>query len=156
MSDMDRILEIQPINQFSEIVGIGIEIVPLPRLTGPAVPATIMGYAAITAGGQKEHLVLKSICAQRPSMAEHDRLASAPVVEVDVGAIFRGDRAHRLCLLHSRIETKIAFDRCFSANITRQTRCIHQTIPTQNKYRSCTLCQSYLRLPGSYLGIKRR
>src|SRR5262245_8294395 len=55
---------------------------------------TVMGNGAIAMGGQKVHLILESIRAQRPAMTKHDGLPGTPVVKVDFSAIFAGDRAH--------------------------------------------------------------
>src|SRR5262245_31612946 len=57
---------------------------------------TVVGNGAIAMGGEEEHLVLESIRAQRPTMAKHDGLPSTPVIEVDLGAVLCGDRAHFL------------------------------------------------------------
>src|SRR5262249_41052973 len=70
------------------------KIIAVPRLTRSAMPAAIMGNAAIAARGQKEHLVLECVRAERPAMAEHDGLPRAPVVEVDFSPVLGGDSAH--------------------------------------------------------------
>src|SRR5262249_27250746 len=44
--------------------------------------------------GQKEHLVLEGVRAQRPAVAEHDRLSRSPVIEIDLGSVSCCDRAH--------------------------------------------------------------
>src|SRR5467141_3099522 len=61
--------------------------------------APIVGDAAISAGGQIEHLVLESVRAERPAMAENDGLSTAPVLEIDLRAVFGRDRVHALLSL---------------------------------------------------------
>jgi hypothetical protein len=56
--------------------------------------AAVMRDAAVTARGQKEHLVLKCVRAQRPPVAEDDGLSRAPVIEINLRPVFCRDRAH--------------------------------------------------------------
>ena len=58
--------------------------------------AAVVGYATVPARGEIEHLVLECIRGERPAMTEHDRLSRAPVLEIDLCAIFGGDRTHRM------------------------------------------------------------
>jgi hypothetical protein len=48
--------------------------------------AAVMRDASIAQRRQKEHLILEGVRAQRPAVAEHNRLAGTPidVIEVDV------------------------------------------------------------------------
>ena len=48
----------------------------------------IMGDATVPARGQKEHLVLEGIGAERPAVTEDDRLPVAPILVVDLRAVF--------------------------------------------------------------------
>jgi len=91
---MDRILEVERLDELGKVVGVGIKVVAVPWLTRSAMPAAIMGDAAIAARGEEEHLVLESVRAERPAMAEHDGLPRAPVVEIDFSPVLGGDRAH--------------------------------------------------------------
>jgi hypothetical protein len=56
--------------------------------------ATIMGDAAITVGRQEEHLRLPTVRTQRPPVTEYNGLARAPILVVDLCAVFGGDRVH--------------------------------------------------------------
>ena len=87
MADMDRVLEVERLDQRREVVGIGVEVVAVPGLARPAMAAAVVGDAAIAARGQEEHLVLERIGGQRPAMAEDDRLPRAPILEIDLGAV---------------------------------------------------------------------
>src|SRR5439155_427731 len=55
--------------------------------------AAVMSDAAISAGRQKEHLVLEGVRAQRPPMAEDHGLSATPVlvVEIYVACVFLAD-----------------------------------------------------------------
>jgi hypothetical protein len=54
----------------------------------------VMGNAAVSVGGQKHHLVLPGVRAQRPAMAEDYGLTAAPVfvVKINVAGVFFADR----------------------------------------------------------------
>ena len=67
MTDVDRTLEIESFNQGHQVVRIGIQITPVPRLTGSATFAAVVSDAEVAAGGQKEHLILEGVGGQRPA-----------------------------------------------------------------------------------------
>ena len=67
--------------------------------------SSIMGDTAITALRQKEHLILECIRAQRPAVAEDNRLSLAPVVVIDLRSIFCRDRTHTFSSYFSPIYT---------------------------------------------------
>ena len=56
--------------------------------------ATVMGDAAITVGRQEEHLRLPTVRTQRPPVTEYDWLTRAPVLVIDLCAVFGSDRVH--------------------------------------------------------------
>src|SRR5207249_1034930 len=98
VTNVDRILQIQRFDERREVVSVRVHVVAVPRLAGAAMPAPVMGNAAVASRGQEEHLVFEGICAERPTVAEDDWLSRSPVVEVDLRAIPGGDRAHRMGL----------------------------------------------------------
>lgn len=51
MADLDRILQLELLNESCEIVSIGVEIITVPWLARAAMAATIMGDAAIAMRG---------------------------------------------------------------------------------------------------------
>src|SRR5437867_13049442 len=75
----------------------------MPGLARAAMPAAIMGDASVAVRGQEEYLVLEGVGAQRPAMAEDDRLTRTPVVVVDLRTVFRGDRTHGLLPSRGRV-----------------------------------------------------
>src|SRR2546422_11474492 len=58
--------------------------------------AAVMGDAAISTRGQKQHLVFPCVRAERPAMAEDYGLSRAPVLVVDLRAIFCRDCRHKI------------------------------------------------------------
>src|ERR1035438_4622592 len=53
-----------------------------------------MGDAAESVGAQEHHLVFPCVCTQRPTMAEENGLASAPVFVIDLSTVLSGKFAH--------------------------------------------------------------
>ena len=94
VADVDRVLQVERFDERREIVGVGVHVVAVPGLARAAVAAAVMGDAAIAAGGQEEHLVLEGVRAQRPAVAEDDGLSAAPVLVIDLRAVFGRDRGH--------------------------------------------------------------
>src|SRR5690242_1001862 len=94
MPDMDGVGQIELAHQFSKIIGVGVHVVALPGLTRTAVAAAVMGDAAITVLGKEEHLVFPGVGRQRPAVTEHDRLTGAPVLKIDLRAVFGGNVWH--------------------------------------------------------------
>src|SRR6266511_1119781 len=76
MTDVDRVLQVERFNE-REVIGVGVHFVAVPWLARPAMPATVVGDTAVSAGGKKHHLVLPGVRAQRPAMAEDHGLFAA-------------------------------------------------------------------------------
>ena len=94
VADVDRILEVELLDQLREIVGVGVHVVAVPRLARTAVAAAVMGDAAISVRRQEEHLVFEGIRGKRPTVAEDHRLPGAPVLVVNLRAVFGRERTH--------------------------------------------------------------
>src|ERR1035437_6539058 len=77
-----------------EVIGVDVHFVAVPGLTGPAVAALVMSNTAIAMGTQEKHLRLPAIRTEWPPVAEHHRLPDAPVLVIDMGAVFWLKRAH--------------------------------------------------------------
>lgn len=82
MADVDRVMQVELLGQFREIVRIGVEVVSILGLVRAAMTAAIMGDGSVAARGKQVHLVLS----QWPTVAEYDGLS--------LRAVFRGDRCH--------------------------------------------------------------
>src|SRR5258705_12446532 len=96
---MNRILEIKLLRQSHQVIGIVIHLVAVPRLGGSPVPTPVVGDAAEAVRREEEHLRIPIIAAQRPTVAENNRLPRSPILEVNLCAIFGCDRAHSVLLL---------------------------------------------------------
>ncbi len=58
---MDHVLEIERFDEHREVVGVGVYVVAAPGLARSAMAAAVMGDAAVSAGGQKHHLVFPGV-----------------------------------------------------------------------------------------------
>src|SRR5262249_35249199 len=67
-------------------------VVAVPGLAGAAMAATIVRDTPIPTQAEKHHLVFPGIGAQRPAVAEDDRLSLAPVLVIDPRAVAERDR----------------------------------------------------------------
>ena len=70
MTDKDDVLQIQRFDELGEIVGVGVHVVTVPCLAGTAVAAPVMGYDAVPALAQEDHLRRPR---HRRSAASHGR-----------------------------------------------------------------------------------
>src|SRR6185369_17786453 len=94
MAHVNRVLQIQMLHQGRQIIGIGIQIVAVPRLTRSPVAAPVMRDTTIPARRQEEHLILESVGAERPAVAEYDGLPASPIVVIDASSVFGCDACH--------------------------------------------------------------
>ena len=96
VADVDRVLQVERFDERREVVGVGVHVVAVPGLARAAVAAAVVRDAAVAVRRQEDHLVFPGVGAQRPAVAEDDRLPAAPVLVVDLRAVFGRDRAHRI------------------------------------------------------------
>src|SRR5215468_827292 len=94
VTNMNRVLQIESRCQLGEIVGVCIEIISIPWLTGSSVATSIMRNAPVASLGQKEHLVFECIRTQRPTVAEDNGLPLTPILVIDLRSVFCRDGAH--------------------------------------------------------------
>jgi hypothetical protein len=99
VANMNRILETEFCCELGQIIGVRVHIIAVPRLARTPMPAAVMGYAAVSARGEKEHLVFKRISVERPAVTEDHRLPAAPVLVLDLGAIFGAEHTHGIISL---------------------------------------------------------
>ncbi len=88
MADVNGILQIEMRRHRGKIVGVVIHVMAVARLGGAAVAAAVMGDDAIAVIEEEQHLRVPVIGRQRPAMAEHDGLTFAPVLVIDLNAVF--------------------------------------------------------------------
>ena len=91
---MNCVFQIKFVSEGGEIVGIGVHVVAIPRLRGTAVAAPVVGDDSIALLAEEQHLSVPVVGGERPSVTEHYGLALAPVLVVNVGAIFQGESGH--------------------------------------------------------------
>src|SRR5438094_7059762 len=94
MAHMNRVLQIECFSRLSEIVGVGVHIVAVPWLTRASVTASVVRDATIPVRSQEEHLIFESIRRERPAVAKDNRLASAPVLVIDLRPVLSSNRRH--------------------------------------------------------------
>src|SRR5262249_50064810 len=87
-------LQVERLDERRKVVGIRVQVVAIPGLARAAVATPIVRDAAVAARGEEEHLVFERLCAERPAVAEDDRLTGSPVVVVEPSSVLRRDRAH--------------------------------------------------------------
>jgi hypothetical protein len=115
-----NLVQIKRFGKRREIVSVCIHVISIPGLARSAVTAPVMCDAAVPTGSQKEHLVLKCVCAERPSVAENNRLSVAPVVVVNLRTISGCNETHQSTSFglspqstpSAQSETKILSDLC--------------------------------------------
>src|SRR6266478_6369814 len=89
MSDVNCILQIELVRHGLQIVGIVIHIMAAIGLSRAAMSTPVNSDDPITLGEKEQHLRVPIVRAEWPTMTEHDRLSTAPilVIYVDVGSI---------------------------------------------------------------------
>src|SRR6185369_7364332 len=96
-------------------------VVALAGLRRAAVAAPVVGDDAVPPVEEVQHLVVPVIGAQRPAVAEHDRLARTPVLVEDLRAIAGRDSPHRH-LLPSVGRGTSATEPSLASNATKSAR----------------------------------
>src|SRR3954465_1242456 len=94
MSDMDRVIQVQLLDELGEIVSVLIKIVTRGRLAGATVSAAVVRNSAKAVLRKQKQLVIPSVGRERPSVAEYDGLARAPVLVMNLRSVFCGDSRH--------------------------------------------------------------
>jgi len=102
VSDVNCVLEVQCFGKGREIIGVGVQVVALPRLAGAAVTATVGADAPVAVRRKEEHRVFPCIGRERPPVAENDGLAVSPVLVVNLRSVFRRNAGHGSSFLSVR------------------------------------------------------
>jgi hypothetical protein len=61
--DVDRALQVELFDERREVVRVSVHLVAIPRLARTAVTAPVMGDTAVTARGEKQHLIFPRVSA---------------------------------------------------------------------------------------------
>src|SRR6476660_2105635 len=94
MANMDHLLEFELLHKLRQIIGISVHVIAVPRLAGATMASSVMCYAAISARGQEEHLILEGVGTEGPAVAEHHWLPVTPIIVVTLRAVLGLDRTH--------------------------------------------------------------
>src|SRR6266478_3141878 len=94
MADQSYVFQIQLVEQRSQVIGIRIHVVAIPRLARTSMAAAVVGNNAIAVLSEEQHLCIPGVCVQRPSMRKNDRRPCAPIFVENRGSIFGFDRIH--------------------------------------------------------------
>ena len=99
VADQDRVLEVEGFDKRGEVIGVRVDVVPVPGLIRSSVPPSVVGDGAVAVRGHGDELVVPGVGAQRPAVAEDDGLPPAPVLVEDADAVFGGDKGHGMVSL---------------------------------------------------------
>ena len=94
MANMDHLLEFELLHKLRQIIRISVHVIAVARLAGATMASSVMCYAAISARGQEEHLILEGVGTERPAVAEHHWLPVTPIIVVNLRAVLGLDGAH--------------------------------------------------------------
>src|SRR5882762_6495622 len=95
VTDVDRVLKIERLDERCKIIGVGVHLVATPGLARSPVTAAIVRDTAISVEAKKHHLVFPGVRAQRPAVAEDHGLSAAPVLVINLRAVADCDRVLR-------------------------------------------------------------
>ena len=94
VADVNSILEIKRFHEFGDVGSVGVHVVADRGLCGTAVPAAIMGDDAVAVAQEEHHLGVPVVCGKRPAMVKEERLTGAPILVVNLCAVFCRNGRH--------------------------------------------------------------
>ena len=94
MADVNGVAQIELLDQFGDVGGVGVHLVAGNRLGGTAVAAAVVGDNTKAAFEKEHHLRVPIVGCEWPAMVKEEGLAFAPVLVEDLGAVFGGEHAH--------------------------------------------------------------
>src|SRR5215831_18293600 len=100
MADVNRILQIEMRGDRREVVGVMVHVMTGATLAGAAMAAAVMGDNAEAVIEEEQHLRIPIVRRQRPTVAEHNRLARAPILIEYLGAVLGRNRRHTKSPVH--------------------------------------------------------
>src|ERR1700736_2329353 len=92
----DRVLKIEVLKQRRETVRGRVHFVAVPRLVGASMPPPVVRDDAIATLPEKQHLPVPVVRGQWPAMGKHDRLSFAPILVINLRAVFSCDCCHKI------------------------------------------------------------
>ena len=70
--DQGEVVQVEGLDERGQVVGIGVHLVPVPRLGGPAVAAPVVCDGAVPVLGEEARCGIPRIGVERPAVAEDD------------------------------------------------------------------------------------
>src|SRR5450631_1973330 len=95
MPHVDRVLQIEFFGESREVIGVGVHVVTVPGLGGPAVSTPVSRDDTIALLPEEQHLSVPVVGGEWPAVAEHNGLPFSPVFVVNLRSVFCGDCWHK-------------------------------------------------------------
>src|SRR5262249_55612484 len=92
--DMDGVLEPEVVCDRSQVGGVMVHIVPAVHLGGAAVAAPVVSDHPVAAIAEEQHLGVPIVGRERPTVAEHNGIAVAPILVEDLDPVLGLDGGH--------------------------------------------------------------
>src|SRR5215469_756544 len=96
VADMNSLAQVQMFDDCGRVGGVVVHIVTVRYLARASVAATIDSHDTVAALGEKQHLAVPVVAAQRPPVMKDNGLALSPVLVENLNAVFGGNCAHDL------------------------------------------------------------
>src|SRR4029077_18625851 len=103
--------KVQLFNQLVCVSGVGVHLVAGNGLCGASMSTAVMSDHAVSPLEKEHHLSVSVVCRERPAMVEKQRLPSAPVLVINLSAVFRRERWHSMTSLTCRNWAALCKDR---------------------------------------------
>jgi hypothetical protein len=91
---MHGLAQVEMLDHGGQVVGVVVHVVAVAGLAGASVAPAVGRHDPVALAQEEQQLGVPVVGRQRPAVTEHDRLAAAPVLIEDLGAIRCGDRSH--------------------------------------------------------------
>src|SRR6202041_155819 len=112
VTDVNGVFEIERFREFGTVGCVGVHVVAGRCLSGTAVGAAVMRNYAVTTLEEEHHLGIPVVSGERPSMMEKNRLARAPILEINLRAVFHCYEVH-LCSCRFYLRSGFFSSVCF-------------------------------------------
>src|SRR5947209_2563868 len=77
VADEDDVVQVEVLDEAGQVVGVGREVVAVPRLGGAAAAASVVGDGPVPRVGDQLQLGIPRVGGQRPAVAEHHWLPAS-------------------------------------------------------------------------------
>src|SRR6266571_7874423 len=94
MADVNGIAKVQLFRQLVYVSSVCVHFVAGNGLCRASMAAAVMSDHAVSPFEKEHHLSVPVVCRERPAVVEKQRLASAPVLVINLSAVFRCDICH--------------------------------------------------------------